>query len=137
MEAQQCVKLSLTNRSIGLILSRPCKGMGNTNTVASSDQFSRFAARQSGDQATGACNSKRRERLSRLAARQKARTQELQTLETRPGLSRPLRRLARAKRLSCLDDLVAMARGQTPDPIPNSAVKTLSADGTASQDVGE
>src|SRR6266478_4710977 len=29
--------------------------------------------------------------------------------------------------------LVAMARGQTPDPIPNSAVKTLSADGTAAQ----
>ena len=31
-----------------------------------------------------------------------------------------------------LGDLVAMARGNTPDPIPNSAVKTLSADGTAS-----
>ena len=30
------------------------------------------------------------------------------------------------------DDLVVMARGKTPDPIPNSAVKTLSADGTAS-----
>jgi hypothetical protein len=30
------------------------------------------------------------------------------------------------------DDLVVMARGQAPDPIPNSAVKTLSADGTAS-----
>src|SRR3977135_1946167 len=29
--------------------------------------------------------------------------------------------------------LVAMARGQTPDPIPNSAVKTLSADRTAAQ----
>ena len=28
--------------------------------------------------------------------------------------------------------LVAIARGKTPDPIPNSAVKTLSADGTAS-----
>jgi len=28
---------------------------------------------------------------------------------------------------------VAMARGQAPDPIPNSAVKTLSADGTAAQ----
>jgi len=27
---------------------------------------------------------------------------------------------------------VVMARGKTPDPIPNSAVKTLSADGTAS-----
>ena len=32
----------------------------------------------------------------------------------------------------CFEDLVAMARGNTPDPIPNSAVKTLSADGTAS-----
>ena len=32
----------------------------------------------------------------------------------------------------CLDDLVAMARGPAPDPIPNSVVKTLSADGTAS-----
>ena len=29
--------------------------------------------------------------------------------------------------------LVAIARGQTPDPIPNSAVKTLSAHGTAAQ----
>jgi hypothetical protein len=28
--------------------------------------------------------------------------------------------------------LVVMARGMTPDPIPNSAVKTLRADGTAS-----
>ena len=28
--------------------------------------------------------------------------------------------------------LVAIARGKTPDPIPNSAVKTLCADGTAS-----
>ena len=35
------------------------------------------------------------------------------------------------------DDLVVVARGNTPDPIPNSAVKTLSADGTPSQDVGE
>ena len=32
-----------------------------------------------------------------------------------------------------LASLVATARGQTPDPIPNSAVKTLSADGTAAQ----
>ncbi len=36
-----------------------------------------------------------------------------------------------------LDDLVVMARGPTPDPIPNSAVKTLSADGTASQGAEE
>jgi hypothetical protein len=32
---------------------------------------------------------------------------------------------------------VVTARGQTPDPIPNSAVKTLSADGTASQGAEE
>ena len=36
-----------------------------------------------------------------------------------------------------LHGLVAMARGKTPDPIPNSAVKTLSADGTASQGAEE
>jgi hypothetical protein len=35
------------------------------------------------------------------------------------------------------DGLVAIARGNTPDPIPNSAVKTLSANGTASQGAGE
>ena len=36
-----------------------------------------------------------------------------------------------------LADLVVTARGAAPDPIPNSAEKTLCADGTASQDVGE
>ena len=39
--------------------------------------------------------------------------------------------------LEDLDGLVAIARGKTPDPIPNSAVKTLSADGTASQGAEE
>ncbi len=33
--------------------------------------------------------------------------------------------------------LVAIAGTQTPDPIPNSEVKRPSANGTASQDVGE
>ena len=42
---------------------------------------------------------------------------------SRPGVARPA---------MFFDDLVVMARGETPDPIPNSAVKTLSADGTAS-----
>ena len=36
-----------------------------------------------------------------------------------------------------LHGLAAIARGQTPDPIPNSAVKTLSADGTAPQGAAE
>src|SRR5262244_4135166 len=35
-----------------------------------------------------------------------------------------------------LPGLVAIARGQTPDPIPNSAVKTLSAHGTAATSGG-
>jgi hypothetical protein len=39
---------------------------------------------------------------------------------------------------TCLpESLVAIARGKTPDPIPNSAVKTLSADGTAPQGAEE
>jgi hypothetical protein len=36
-----------------------------------------------------------------------------------------------------LAGLVAMAGAQTPDPIPNSAVKTPSANGTSSQDAEE
>ena len=44
-------------------------------------------------------------------------------LSQRHGVARPA---------MFFDDLVVMARGETPDPIPNSAVKTLSADGTAS-----
>jgi len=34
-------------------------------------------------------------------------------------------------------DLVVMAGWKAPDPIPNSAVKRPSADGTSSQDAGE
>jgi hypothetical protein len=46
--------------------------------------------------------------------------------------------LASSRALSvALDGLVAIARGLTPDPIPNSAVKTLCADGTAPQGAEE
>ena len=34
-------------------------------------------------------------------------------------------------------DLVAIAQGPEPDPIPNSTVKSCCADGTKSQDLGE
>ena len=34
-------------------------------------------------------------------------------------------------------DLVVLARGPGPDPIPNSNVKSLRANGTKSQDLGE
>ncbi len=37
----------------------------------------------------------------------------------------------------CFAGLVALARGIKPDPIPNSAVKPLSANGTKPQGLGE
>ena len=52
------------------------------------------------------------------------------------GAVRPTVRKTRQPR-GGLAGLVAIARGKTPDPIPNSAVKTLSADGTAPQGVEE
>ena len=51
---------------------------------------------------------------------------------TRPFVTHTKPRHPAGQHPGFLDDLVVMARGQTPDPIPNSAVKTLSADGTAS-----
>ena len=109
MEAWQHVKLSHTNRSIGLIhrlnpmqrLTPPAKAR---NT------------------ASGASKAAQRENLPEVA---------LGKFET--ALKKPPTATARHRgKRSGLDDLVAMARGQTPDPIPNSAVKTLSANGTAS-----
>ena len=41
-------------------------------------------------------------------------------------------RFAPARHSASIDGLVAMAGAPTPDPIPNSAVKAPSADGTAS-----
>ena len=90
VEVQQCMKLTGTNRSIGLthqnMTSRPHSGKRPK---------------------TGHAVTHRRTRASN-SARQHPHI---------PG--------------SCLG-LVATARGKTPDPIPNSAVKTLRADGTAS-----
>jgi hypothetical protein len=39
--------------------------------------------------------------------------------------------------LLCFAGLVVLARSLEPDPIPNSAVKLLSADDTSSQDAGK
>ena len=129
MEAQQCVKLSFTNRSIGLIPLRSRKGTPsgkreNTKTVASSDELplSRFAFGKTAvkGKAGGAAQTE-------LRCRSRARQSDEKTRYAGCCC------FAQSKAAEpCLDDLVAMARGQTPDPIPNSAVKTLSADGTAS-----
>src|SRR5690606_7233837 len=93
VEAQQCVKLSPTNRSIGLITAARPKA-APPRTAANTKQKTDQPAPPEQTKNT-ACNP---------------------TLETQAGF----------------DDLVAMARGDPPDPIPNSAVKSLSADGTAS-----
>ena len=83
MDVQQCMKLTGTNRSIGLILPRAAASLSKTNPPQEPDVT---------------------------------------------HITHPIRKGSRVR----LDDLVVMARGPTPDPIPNSAVKTLSADGTAS-----
>ena len=92
MDGRQRLKLSLTNRSIGLILPsrRPAR---------SGKPWAHEPTPQEQERRTSSLN------------------------ETR----RPVRMVR-----VCLGDLVVMARLPTPDPIPNSAVKRLSADGTAS-----
>ena len=155
MEAQQCVKLSLTNRSIGLIPPVPLKGREKkrkpSRPAISSDvppkaerRPSDRRLRKQASRAQPLCQSKaaviptadppKAERRKGLPqSLRAARQTSMAALSKDKAAQDPAhRRFARAKRLMCLDDLVAMARGQTPDPIPNSAVKTLSADGTAS-----
>ena len=98
MDGQQCLKLSLTNRSIGLISTpqtAPCAAASLLNQAVL-DQ--RIAVRYILDLT---CTNKHTA-LSVTAS------------------------------VLCLGDLVVMARCQTPDPIPNSAVKSLRANGTAS-----
>ena len=93
MDGRQRLKLSLTNRSIGLI-STPHK--------------------------------------PRHAQQQACLTHAPQFDTSSPSLAlNPRYALGKASVLS-LGDLVVMARCQTPDPIPNSAVKSLRANGTAS-----
>ena len=92
VEAQQCVKLTGTNRSFGLI--RPPRRMQGPQPPAGSHNL---------DPSTHV---------------PEHRSQKTEVCQTDPDL--------------CSDDLVVMARAKTPDPIPNSAVKTLSANGTAS-----
>ena len=106
MEAQQCVKLSLTNRSFGLI--RP-----------SAQRQEPPGPQDLRDAGPARCGTSRRRagNASGHSALRHTHQAPAAPAGQHPGF---------------LDDLVVMARGQTPDPIPNSAVKTLSADGTAS-----
>ena len=97
MEARQRVKLSLTNRSIGLI---------------SPSKASRAAASPQG---------------TRHTQPNPIRQDASHPHDNRTGFPSP-RAVGRPG---------GHSEGPAPDPIPNSAVKTLRANGTASQDVGE
>jgi hypothetical protein len=126
VEAEQSVQLTGTNRSIGLDRRRFAK--------------SAAPAEQTFRRKPSACSGKTLfPRTSRARG-----PDDLKTLPSHPShykcphprcLPEPLPGLnqGRASRGQGFAGLVAMARGQTPDPIPNSAVKTLSADGTAAQ----
>ena len=90
MDARQRVKLSLTNRSIGLIpVPAGPKGPKAQRVPRAAASLPNTSRRQNNVLTCNSC-------------------------PLGPG------------------DLVVMARFQTPDPIPNSAVKHLSANGTAS-----
>ena len=129
MEAWQHVKLTGPNRSFGWI---PCAWrqvrqapdlIGNTGR---SRQAPCPTARTAANRSAGG-------RSTRVAwaGRRRVRARSAPEPLRRPVASGVVRMAM------FFDDLVVMARGEAPDPIPNSAVKTLSADGTASQGVGE
>jgi hypothetical protein len=105
VDAQQCVKLTSTNRSIGLISHIACSDK-QTDKVSHAKQPAHLAA------------SSTRASLDLNHARYRS------SIRSGEGPS--------IVQTFFLNDLVVIARGNTPDPIPNSAVKTLSADGTPS-----
>ena len=100
VEAQQCVKLTGTNRSFGF---DPCKPQA------------RFAGVR---QAPGSSNQVPGIRIQESGSRNQVGTDKALDLTSSWILTPGSWNLPS-------DDLVVMARGQTPDPIPNSAVKTL------------
>jgi hypothetical protein len=104
VEAQQCVKLSLTNRPFGLISnSRAQRSIPATQKQRSTrDQIATHIKTHDTNTVHGS--------LQTVFAPQKGE----KTLVLR------------------FDDPVVMAKAPTPDPIPNSVVKSFSANGTAS-----
>ena len=102
MEAQRCVKLSLTNRPFGLI-----------SFPARSGQSLR--------------------RNPKINPTPIANT--LHDTKTVHGRFRQPSIFAQKRKIELVlrfDDPVVMAKAPTPDPIPNSVVKSFSANGTAS-----
>ena len=102
VDAQQCVKLTSTNRSIGLILAPSHAAINGLTTSVP-------------------------HKAGTLGCFLYSCIPVSTIHDIDPASAR-----AKARASFFFDDLVVIARGNTPDPIPNSAVKTLSADGTPS-----
>jgi hypothetical protein len=104
VEAQQCVKLSLTNRPFGLISKFPRAAVNPCDAKQKINPRSDCTHIQTHDTKTVHGS--------------------LQTVFTPPKGEKTL--------VLRFDDPVVMAKAPTPDPIPNSVVKSFSANGTAS-----
>jgi hypothetical protein len=139
VEAGQPAQLTGTNRSIGLIPALLQKRRGGTrcNIVAPRRQAQPSCAKSSVPPNIIAALSAKTLSLN-LAPTQRPRPKTLPPHITpiHPN-SPPGAHISGPSSAGRLAGLVAMARGQTPDPIPNSAVKTLCADGTAPQGAEE
>ena len=118
VDAQQCVKLTGTNRSFDLIA-----------LVAKA-------------RARAKARSENRRRMTEIRGQTTNLSSDPSSAARNPVLLRSDdgRQMTDDKVPICppfFAGLVALARRKRPDPIPNSAVKRLSADGTLSQDTGE
>jgi hypothetical protein len=131
VEAGQPAQLTGTNRSIGFPRPRPAA----RTTRPEIAKQTRWPSESPGDSRgpQGGKPVPTEDTHNSLPADQTGRAGP----RVKPGaaLDQPLPGLASgiAGSRAALDGLVAIARGITPDPIPNSAVKTLCADGTAAQ----
>ncbi len=125
VEAQQCVKLTGTNRSIGLILSRHQKSGTRNQSDLMPD--TRYLIPE-----TEPRRVQRQDPMKTNPPKRQNQTLHDPMPDNRSTITPDSWNLIPDTRIPSFDGLVAMARGPTPDPIPNSAVKTLSADGTAS-----
>ena len=111
MQAQQCVELTGTNRSFDLI-ALICQGASGMSARKTKDQF---------------CEWRMANSEWRMAKGKREIFLPHSLFATRHSpASTP-----------SFAGLVALGKAIRPDPIPNSAVKRLSANGTLSQDTGE
>jgi hypothetical protein len=135
VDAQQCVQLTGPNRSIGSFLrarkraaAEPVAHSGKNREVRDKP----FVIRDANDRRLVASEGSRPVKTMTPAPHEIRAALPLFALRRADGLDMSQGSMSGLMPGFRFDGLVATARGNTPDPIPNSAVKTLSANGTAS-----